>query len=102
PRIPWENAKAPVENSSVLPGPSSVRPSMIGVSFMHPKGAYQCFRFSGEGKKRMRRRGASSIRDVFWVLARHERRSRCYGVDRSHKTNGSAAPVYGSAFGKRA
>jgi hypothetical protein len=27
-------------------------------------------------------RGASSIRGVFLVLARHERRSRCCGVDR--------------------
>ena len=50
----------------------------------------------------MRRRGTSSIKDVFWVLGRHERQSRFYGVDRSQKTNGSEAPVYGSAFGKRA
>jgi hypothetical protein len=50
----------------------------------------------------MLRHGTSSIRDVLLVLARHERRSRCREVDRSHKTNGNEEPVYGSAFGKRA
>src|SRR5262245_1243830 len=69
---------------------------------MHPKCARQCFPFSGEGRKRMLPRGASSIRGVFLVLARHERRSRCCGVDRSQKTNGFDTRVYGSAFGERA
>jgi hypothetical protein len=62
----------------------------------------QCFPLSGEGRKRMLPRGASSIRGVFLVLARHERRSRCCEVDRSQKTNGFDTPMYGSAFGKRA
>jgi hypothetical protein len=85
------------------PGAFFCRPGHLGPGpIWHPKGARQCFRFSGEGRKRMLPRGASSIRDVFLVLARHERRSRFYGVERSHKTNGGEAPVYGSAFGKRA
>jgi hypothetical protein len=75
---------------------SSVYPVCI------PRGARQCFPFSGEGRKRMLPRGASSIRGVFLVLTRHETRSRCCGVDRSQKTNGFDTPVYGSAFGERA
>ena len=85
-----------------LPPPGSWPGSIVGASCVHPKGARQCFPFSGEGRKRMLPRGASSIRAVFLVLARHERRSRCCGVDRSQKTNGFDTPVYGSAFGERA
>src|SRR6266478_1054697 len=85
-----------------LPPPGSRPGSIVGASCVHPKGARQCFPFSGEGRKRMLPRGASSIRGVFLVLTRHERRSRCLGVDRSQKTNGFDTPVYGSAFGERA
>src|SRR5262249_439106 len=82
PRSPG-NAKAPGQSFALPRGlPLPIGAVWPGRSVLHPKGARQCFAFWGEGRKGRRTRGGSSIRGVFLVLARHERRSRCCGVDR--------------------